>query len=198
MASPLILASASPRRKTLLDQIGLTHITIHPTEVDETPTAAEQPQHLALRLAKAKLQAAQSQHQKSFILAADTVVAVGRRILPKAETPDQAAQCLDWLSGRAHRVYTGVAISNPEGKTSTRVVETRVRFKRLSIEEKQNYLKTLDWQGKAGGYALQGRAAAFIEQIVGSPSNVIGLPLFEVAQMLKGLGFIVTDEGNTP
>jgi septum formation protein len=193
----LILASGSPRRLALLQQVGIEPRLIIPAEIDETPGRFEAPRVLASRLARSKAEAAIkiTRHdpalQESFILAADTVVAVGRRILPKTELVDEAAACLRLLSGRSHRVYTGVAVVTPKGAIRERLVETRVRFKRLSKEDLESYLASGEWRGKAGGYAIQGIAGSFVAKIVGSYPNVVGLPLYEVISVLGGEGFPV-------
>ncbi len=187
---PLVLASASPRRLALLRQIGLEP-AVEPADVDETPKRTELPVKLAARLAAAKAQAVAARRTDAYVLAADTVVGVGRRILPKAETVEQARACLVLLSGRRHRVVTGVEVVAPGGKAVRRLVTTAVRFKRLSDAELDAYLATGEWQGKAGGYAIQGHAAKFVADINGSYSNVVGLPLFETAGLLAGLGFPV-------
>ena len=185
--APLILASASPRRLALLAQIGIMPDAVTPTDTDETPHKGEAPRPYAQRLARAKAEAA---HQDgAFILAADTVVAVGRRILPKAETPAQARTCLDLLSGRRHTVLTAVVLHGPDGRQAERVSETAVAFARLTEAQIMAYIATGEWQGKAGGYAIQGSAAAHIRFLSGSHSSVIGLPLFETAQLLRGLGY---------
>jgi septum formation protein len=185
----LVLASASPRRRDLLAQIGVLPDAIDPAELDETPWPGELPGPHAARLAHEKAQAVALRHPGCGVLGADTVVACGRRILPKPEEPESARQCLQRLSGRAHRVYGGVCLVAPDGAVRQRLVQTVVRFKRLDAGEVDRYLASGEWQGKAGGYAIQGLAAAFIRAINGSYSNVVGLPLFEVAQMLKGLGW---------
>jgi septum formation protein len=193
----LILASGSPRRLALLQQVGIEPRLIIPAEIDETPGRFEAPRVLASRLARSKAEAAIkiTRHDpalhESFILAADTVVAVGRRILPKTELVDEAAACLRLLSGRSHRVYTGVAVVTPKGAIRERLVETRVRFKRLSKEDLESYLASGEWRGKAGGYAIQGIAGSFVAKIVGSYPNVVGLPLYEVISVLGGEGFPV-------
>ena len=193
----LVLASASPRRLALLAQIGVKPDAVLPSEVDETPRAREAPRTLAVRLAmeKASVAAAIARGQAdlapSLTLAADTVVCVGRRILPKCETLDQAETCLNLLSGRGHRVYTAIALMPPGGAARRRLVETRLRFKRLSRGEIEAYLASGEWRGKAGGYAIQGFAGAFVERLVGSYSNVVGLPLAETAALLGGEGFHV-------
>jgi septum formation protein len=156
-------------------------------EIDESPLPAELPRHCAERLARAK--AASVSKRDCFVLAADTVVAAGRRILPKAVTPEQALSCMSFLSGRRHRVITAVVLVAPDGRRSERVVESVVGLARLTAAQKQAYLDSGEWQGKAGGYAIQGRAASFIRFLSGSYSNVVGLPLFETAQLLRGLGW---------
>ncbi|MEO1987893.1 MAG: Maf family nucleotide pyrophosphatase [Martelella sp.] len=197
----LVLASASPRRVELLAQIGVTPDRVHPADIDESPLAKETPRQLAGRLARQKAEAVCSalagdpEWQGALVIAADTVVAVGRRVLPKAESEDQASACLALLSGRGHRVYTGLCV-HPVGESGhkERVVETRVTFKHLSKQEMAGYLASRDWDGKAGGYAIQGPAAAFISQLVGSHSAVIGLPLYETAMLLSGRGFNIAGE----
>lgn len=191
----LILASGSPRRVSLLNQAGIDADALLPTEVDEMPKKGERPRVLATRLARAKAEAALVTAKRdealngAFILAADTVVAVGSRILPKAELEDEAAQCLRLLSGRSHRVYTGVCLVTPGEKFRQRLIETRVRFKRLSSEEIARYLSSGEWRGKAGGYAVQGLAGTFVVKIIGSYTNIVGLPLYETVTMLGGEGF---------
>ncbi len=195
----LVLASASPRRLALLQQVGIEPHTLLPADIDETPERAELPRVLAARLAAGKAEAAQALCEERgdigpcFILAADTVVSVGRRILPKCETRDDAEACLRLLSGRAHRVYTGVTLLTPRGGRRHRLVETRVRFKRLSTADMGVYLDAGEWQGKAGGYAVQGLAASFVVQIVGSYTGVVGLPLYETLSLLGGEGYPVHD-----
>jgi septum formation protein len=192
---PLVLASGSPRRLALLNQVGLEPNAVLPAEIDETPRKAELPRTLATRLAREKVEAAARAARldpataEGYIIAADTVVAVGRRILPKTELVDEASQCLRLLSGRAHRVYTGVALVTPKGALRERLVETRVRFKRLSREELESYLGSGEWRGKAGGYAIQGLAGSFVTKLVGSYSNVVGLPLYETVSLLGGEGY---------
>lgn len=188
-AQRLVLASASPRRRDLLAQIGIVPEAVDPADLDETPWPREMPGPHAARLAHEKAQAVASRHPGAWVLAADTVVACGRRILPKPEEEREARLCLRRLSGRAHRVYGGVTILGPDGEVRQRLVKTAVRFKRLEESEIDDYIQSGEWQGKAGGYAIQGRAAAFVRSINGSYSNVVGLPLFEVAQMLKGFGW---------
>jgi septum formation protein len=186
---PLVLASASPRRLELLRQIGLVPDRAAPTDIDETPLARETPRLAALRLARAKAEAARADAPGAFVIAADTIVAVGRRILPKAETPEQARACLALLSGRAHRVLTAVAVAAPDGRTTARLSETRVHFKRLTRAETEAYIAGGEWRGKAGGYAIQGAAGGFVMALQGSYTGVVGLPLYETRCLLEGLGF---------
>jgi septum formation protein len=185
----LVLASASPRRLELLAQIGIVPDAVDPAEIDETPLKAELPHLYVLRLAEAKAQAVAPRHPDAFILAADTIVACGRRILGKPEDEKAARRFLALLSGRRHRVYGGVSVITPDGRVTTRRVVSQVAFKRLSESEVADYLATGEWRGKAGGYAIQGRGAALVSWMQGSYSNVVGLPLFEVAQLLTGLGY---------
>ncbi|MGE0740864.1 MAG: nucleoside triphosphate pyrophosphatase [Hyphomonadaceae bacterium] len=184
MKRRLVLASASPRRLALLAQIGITPDEVIAADIDETPLPGETPRMLALRLARAKAEAVQA--NDACVLAADTVVALGRRVLPKAETDAQARACLALLSGRAHRVYTGVALARGGAPTRTRLVETRVSFKRLAQSEIEAYIASGEWQGKAGGYAVQGLASRYITHIIGSYSAVVGLPLYETANLIEG------------
>lgn len=191
----LVLASGSPRRLALINQAGIDPDALRPADIDETPKRGEIPRAYATRLAREKAQAAlanvslDDELKGAFILAADTVVAVGRRILPKAELLDQAAQCLRLLSGRNHRVYTSICLVTPREAFRQRLVETRVRFKRLSEQDIDSYLASGEWRGKAGGYAAQGVAGTFIVKLVGSYSNVVGLPLYETTTLLGGEGF---------
>ncbi len=187
MSAKLVLASASPRRLDLLRQIGIEPDGVDPAEIDETPLKAELPDKHAMRLALAKLGAVAPRHPGAFVLAADTVVACGRRILPKAEDEATARNCLDLISGRRHRVLGAIAIATPEGRVASRLVETAVAFKRLSAEEMDFYLASLEWRGKAGGYAIQGLAAAYVRFLSGSYSNVVGLSLYDARQLLVGL-----------
>lgn len=186
----LILASASPRRLELLRQIGVTPDDIMPADIDETPLAGELPRDHALRLSQEKAHAIFQRlgNDGSIVLAADTVVACGRRILPKAQTREQAAQCLRLLSGRSHTVHTGLAIGT-SAELRTRVVSSRVTFSRLDDVSLSTYLDFGDWQGKAGGYAIQGMAAGHISKISGSYSAVVGLPLFETKNILESFGY---------
>jgi len=189
MAMPLVLASASPRRLDLLRQIGIVPDAVDPADIDETPLKGELPPAHVERLAEAKARAVAPRHPGAFVLAADTVVACGRRILPKAEDEATARVCLAMLSGRRHRVYGGVAVLTPGGEIGFRRVLSQVAFKRLSGLELEAYIASGEWHGKAGGYAIQGQAAALIPWVSGSYSNVVGLPLFETAQLLTGRGY---------
>jgi septum formation protein len=193
---PLVLASASPRRIALLAQAGIKPDRVLPADIDETPARAEHPRLLAKRLAQAKADKVWSALAReaapgAFVLAADTVVAVGRRICAKADRSEDAEASLRLLSGRAHRVYSAVCLRTPGGRSRLRVVETRLRFKRLSREELRDYLASGEWRGKAGGYAIQGLAGAFVVDMVGSYTNVVGLPLYESVQLLNGEGYPV-------
>lgn len=185
----LVLASASPRRLDLLAQVGVTPDRVDPADIDETPLRDETPRLHALRLARSKARAVADRAPGDFVLAADTVVAVGRRILPKAETEDQAIKCLALLSGRNHKVLTAVAVVAPDGREASRLVETRVQVKQLSDLEKADYLAGGEWRGKAGGYAVQGVAGGFIIDLHGSYTGVVGLPLYETLNLLRGLGW---------
>ena len=187
---PLVLASASPRRLDLLARLGIVPDRVIATDIDETPYRGEVPRPHAARLALAKAEAAAAQAPAGIVLAADTVVGVGRRILPKAETEAEARACLDLLSGRRHRVTTAVVLALPDGRRLKRIVESAVIFQRLTEQQIADYLAGGEWRGKAGGYAIQGRAEAFIRFLSGSHSNVVGLPLFETAQMLRGIGWL--------
>ncbi|HTJ64301.1 MAG TPA: Maf family protein [Alphaproteobacteria bacterium] len=187
MPTKLILASASPRRLDLLRQIGIEPSLVDPAEIDETPLKAEPPAKHALRLALEKARMVAGRHDGAFVLAADTVVACGTRILPKAEDEATARRCLELISGRRHRVHGGIALIAPDGRTVSRVAESSVIFKRLSQTEIATYLASGEWHGKAGGYAIQGRAAALIRFISGSHSNIVGLSLYDTRQLLTGL-----------
>jgi septum formation protein len=186
---PLILASASPRRANLLAQAGIVPQRIIAPDVDETPGKSELPRVYALRLAGEKARCIAQPEGATFVLAADTVVAAGRRILPKAETPAAIEKCLLMLSGRRHQVITAVALIAPNGNLRSRAVLTRVTFKRLTAEEIADYIASGEGSGKAGGYAIQGRAEAFVRTINGSYSNVVGLPLYETIALLHGAGW---------
>jgi septum formation protein len=197
MAEPrprLILASASPRRLDLLASAGLVPDAIEPTDIDESEIPGELPGPLARRLALEKASA--HRDGDAFVLAADTVVGVGRRVLPKAETEAQARACLALLSGRNHRVYTGIALRTPDGQLTARLVETRVKFKRLSAPELETYIASGEWRGKAGGYGIQGRAGAFVIALIGSYTGVVGLPMYETVNLLTGLGYPVLEAQN--
>ena len=186
---PLVLASASPRRLELLAQIGLTPDLIDPAEIDETPQPGETARLLALRLARAKAQAVAVRRPDAVVLAADTVVAVGRRLLGKADDAADAKRMLALLSGRAHRVLSAVAVAAPGGRVAARLSETRVRFKRLTDAEVDAYLAGGEWAGKAGAYGVQGAAGAFVIALNGSYTGVVGLPLYETRALLVGLGY---------
>ncbi|MCR2835051.1 Maf family protein [Parerythrobacter lacustris] len=183
----LILASASPRRRELLARLGIEPVAIAPADIDETPRKAELPRDYARRMAREKAEAAAS--DTAHVLAGDTVVAVGRRILPKAEDEATARQCLELMSGRRHRVLSAIALRAPDGTMRERLSETIVIFKRLSGEEIAAYLASGEWHGKAGGYAIQGTAEGLIRRIDGSHSGVVGLPLYETRALLKAAGF---------
>jgi len=187
----LILASASPRRVQLLEQLGIKPTGINPANIDETPLKGELPRDLALRLAKEKAMAISQNNKESFIIAGDTVVACGRRILPKAETEKEARNCLSLLSGRRHNVYGGICVITDSGKIITRLCDTVVKFKRLTPQEIDEYIEFGEWQEKAGGYAIQGLAAGYISFTQGSYSNVVGLSLYDIMQILRGNGFFV-------
>ena len=190
MRPPLVLASASPRRLDLLARLGIVPDRVIATDIDETPYKGEIPRPHAARLALAKAEAAAAQAPAGIVLAADTVVGVGRRILPKPGTEAEARACLDLLSGRRHRVTTAVVLALPDGRRLKRIVDSAVTFQRLTDQQVADYLAGGEWHGKAGGYAIQGRAEAFIRFLSGSHSNVVGLPLFETAQMLRGIGWL--------
>jgi septum formation protein len=190
-ASPplLVLASASPRRRELLAQAGVTPDAIDPRDIDETPLKGETPRLAALRLAGEKARAAAAGHRGAFVLAADTVVAVGRRMLGKPSTDGEARAMLGLLSGRGHRVFTGVCLVSPDGRTACRVSETRVKFKRLGAGDLEALLASGEWRGAAGGYRIQGRAGACVISLIGSYTGVVGLPLYETVGLLTGLGY---------
>lgn len=188
----LILASASPRRLQLLGQVGVVPDAVDPADIDESTLPGETPRRTAERLAKAKADAVAARRPGAFVLAADTVVAVGRRVLGKPVDELQAKTMLELLSGRNHRVYTGVAVIAPDGRRAARVAEARVTFKRLSAADTGLLIGSGEWRGVAGGYRIQGRAAATVTQLVGSYSAVVGLPLYETVSLLGGLGFVTT------
>ncbi len=184
----LVLASASPRRLDLLKQIGITPDQVIPADINETHNRGELPRDYALRMALEKAQAVKV--EGAYVLSADTVVACGRRVLPKTEAETEARECLALLSGRRHRVINGIALVSPEGTIKTRVTETIVQFKGLSAAEIDAYIASGEWQGKAGGYAIQGHAAVFVKFIRGSYSTVVGLSLYDTMQMFNGSGFL--------
>jgi septum formation protein len=184
----LVLASSSPRRIELLAQVGIRPDHIDPADIDETPLKGETPPRLAQRLASSKAQIVAARHPDAVVIAADTVVSVGRRFLEKAADEAEATRFLTLLSGRNHRVHTGVAVIR-DGRLSVRINETRVSFKPLSAGEIAAYVATGDWRGKAGGYGIQGPAGAFVQRIVGSHPSVMGLPIYEAVQLLNGAGW---------
>ncbi len=184
----LILASASERRLTLLAQIGVVPARVIAADLDETPLGDESPRQLAARLARAKATAGAARFPQAFVLAADTVIAAGRRILPKPADADAARATLALLSGRRHQVFGAVALRAPDGRWGERLVVSRVTFTRLDAAEIDAYVSSGEWRGRAGGYAIQGRAGGFVRFLSGSYSNVVGLPLFEARQLLRGLG----------
>lgn len=196
-APKLVLASASPRRLALLERAGVSPDLLNPADVDETPHKRETPRALSVRLAAEKAKVALSMPQvkalgeNTYLIAADTVVGLGRRILPKAETREQAEDCLWLLSGRSHWVYSTVNVVGPGGRSGSRCVETKVRFKRLGRDDVKAYLASNEWHGKAGGYGIQGRAEVFVRHLAGSYSAVVGLPLYETLHLLEGLGYPV-------
>ncbi|WP_287849979.1 nucleoside triphosphate pyrophosphatase [Acidiphilium sp.] len=183
----LILASSSPRRLDLLRQLGIVPDAVMSPDIDETPHKAEPPRLYAARMAAEKLASVTA--PGAFIIAADTVVALGRRILPKTETEAEARRCLDLLAGRRHRVHSAVAVRGPDGRIAARNVMTTVGFARLDRDAAEAYLASGEWRGKAGGYAIQGRAAGFVDFLAGSHSGVVGLPLHETLNLLRGLGW---------
>lgn len=185
----LVLASASPRRLELLARIGVEPAQIDPADIDETPSRTELPRDYAVRMAAEKAAGVTSRHSGALTLAADTVVAVGRRILPKAETEDEAGQCLALLSGRRHRVHSSVTLIGADGKARHKLSTTIVTFKRLTEPEIAAYLASGEWQGKAGGYAIQGYAESWVRFLSGSHSGVIGLPLYETRALLESAGY---------
>ncbi len=185
----LVLASQSPRRKELLATIGIVPDDIIATDIDETPKTDETPRLLAKRLAQEKAFAAAKAGKDALYLAADTVVGVGRRILGKPQSADDACAMLGLLSGRAHRVYSGIALHKPDGTMTHRLVEARIKFKRLTTPEIEGYIHTREWEGKAGAYGIQGLAGVFVLSLSGSYSAVVGLPLYETAALLQGAGY---------
>ena len=189
MPPRLVLASESPRRLALLRQVGITPDLVEAADLDETPLPGETPRRLATRLAAGKAALVAGRHPTAYVLAADTVVAVGRRILPKAVGEADVDACLRLMSGRSHFVLTAVAVAAPDGRATCRLVESRIRFKRLSEADIAASLAAGEGVGKAGGYAIQGRAGAFVMRLQGSYSAVVGLPLYETLALLNGLGF---------
>jgi septum formation protein len=187
----LILASASPRRLDLLARIGVKPDAVDPPHIDESVAQGERPSDHALRLAIEKAEAVAARHSQALVLAADTVVAVGRRILPKVEDEATLRECMKLLSGRRHRVLTGVAVAMPGEATRSRLVETMIAMKRLSAQEIDYYAGHGEWHGKAGGYALQGYGEVYVRHIAGSYSNVVGLPLAETRLLLKSAGYAI-------
>lgn len=187
--APLVLASASPRRLDLLRQVGLEPDRVLATDIDERPKKDETPSQLALRLAIDKARAGARLAEGAFVIGADTVVAVGRRILGKAEDEAAARRMIGLLQGRAHRVFTGVAVAAPDGRIGSRLSETRMRWKRLTAAQIERFIRTQEWQGVAGAYRIQGLAAAFTLDLQGSYSGVVGLPLYETLALLEGLGY---------
>ncbi len=187
--APLILASASPRRLELLRQVGVVPDAVEPADVDERARAGETPRLLAVRLARDKAQAVGARRPDAFVLAADTVVAVGRRVLEKAADAAEERRFLELLSGRAHKVLTGVAVRTPAGELSTRLSETRVVLKRLTTGEIDGYVASDEWRGKAGGYGVQGIAGGWVLSLSGSYTGVVGLPLYETLALLEGRGW---------
>ena len=187
--SPLVLASASPRRLELLRQVGLEPDRVEPADIDESPQSDETPRRLALRLAREKAAVAAPRAPGAYVLAADTIVAVGRRILGKPADEAEARRWLELMSGRAHRVLTGVSVIAPDGRTASRLGEARIQFKRLTPREIEAYLSSDEWRGKAGAYGVQGRAGGFVTALQGSYTAVVGLPLYESLALLEGLGY---------
>jgi septum formation protein len=185
----LVLASASPRRLDLLAQIGVVPDAVDPAEIDETPWKAELPAHYAARVAAEKGAVVATRHGGSLILSGDTVVAVGRRILPKAETETEGRACLALISGRRHRVFSAVTLIDAAGRARHRMSESIVTFKRLHTGEIEGYIASGEWRGKAGGYAIQGQAVGLIRNIQGSHPGIMGLPLFEVRALLLSAGY---------
>ncbi|MEH6405477.1 MAG: nucleoside triphosphate pyrophosphatase [Sneathiella sp.] len=185
----LILASASPRRQELLEQIGITADQVDPADIPEIAEKGETALNFAARLAQEKALAVATRHPNCFILAADTVVAVGKRILGKAESPSEARQYLSLLSGRRHRVHTGMSLVLPDGTVRVKTVSSSVVFKPLDTHDMDQYIQSGEWQGKAGAYAIQGLGSLLVRQIQGSYSNIVGLPLFELSAMMSGNGF---------
>ena len=187
----IVLASGSPRRKELLAQVGLSPVTVVPTNTVEVPLEGEKPKALVERLARIKAEVVAKTVDESWVVAADTVVVAGNRILGKPSTQVEARTFLQLLSGRRHQVLTGVVVIRPDGELSRRIVTTTITFKRLERDEIERYLSLGQWQGKAGAYAIQGYAGGFVRQLRGSYSNVVGLPLYETLALLRGSGFVL-------
>ena len=190
MTAPLVLASASPRRIELLARLGIAPDRVLPADIDESPLKTEVPRALAIRLARAKAEAVATLAPDALVLAADTVVGLGRRILGKPRDRDEAQAFLEALSGRRHRVMTGVCLRRPDGKRTERLVTTILAFQRLTPGQVAAHLESGEWQGVAGGYQIQKGAEAWVQFLSGSHSNVVGLPLFETAQLLRGAGWL--------
>lgn len=188
--SPLVLASGSPRRAELIARLGLAPAAIDPADIDETPLKGEAPSFYAMRMAAAKAALVAARHPGRAVLGADTVVAAGRRILPKAERAEEARACLELLSGRRHRVHSAITLIDAEGGARHRLSTSVVRFKRLSLAEIDSYLAAGDWHGKAGGYAIQGYAESWVTMLQGSHSGVMGLPLYETRALLAAAGLL--------
>ena len=187
----IVLASGSPRRKELLAQLGLSPVTVVPTNTVEVPLKGEKPKALVERLARLKAEVVAKTVNEKWVVAADTVVVAGNRILGKPSTQVEAQKFLQLLSGRRHQVLTGVVVIRPDGELSCRIVTTRITFKRLERDEIERYLSLGQWQGTAGAYAIQGYAGGFVRQLRGSYSNVVGLPLYETLALLRGSGFVL-------
>ena len=185
----LILASQSPRRKHLLAEAGIFADHVIAADIDETPIKNERPTDYVLRMAQQKAVAVASRASGQFVLSADTAVIFGQRIIPKAETAEEARRCLQLLSGRSHRVYGGICLYLPDGEWRTKLSVSRVKFRPLSLADKHAYVQSGEWRGKAGGYAIQGRAGLYVRQITGSYSNIVGLDMHKVAGLLLGAGF---------
>ena len=191
----LILASQSPRRKHLLAEAGIFADHVIAADIDETPIKNERPADYVLRMAHQKADAVASRLGGQFVLSADTAVICGQRILPKAETAEEARRCLQLLSGRSHRVYGGICLYLPDGGWRTKLSVSRVKFRPLGFADKHAYLQSGEWRGKAGGYAIQGRAGLYVRQIIGSYSNIVGLDMHKVAGLLLGAGFDYVQPG---
>lgn len=189
MISRLVLGSASPRRLQLLAQVGVTPDRVDPADIDETARKDETPRLLVRRLAGEKAAAVAARHPDAFVLGADTIVAVGTRVLGKPEDETDARRMLRLLSGRNHKVLTGVAVIAPGGRSASRIVESRITFKRLTLDEIDSFIASSDWDDAAGGYKIHQRAGAFVTNLQGSFTGVVGLPLYETLALLTGLGW---------